>query len=328
MGNDIFMEKNCSNLFIKKESDRFRRDVLQTIKDSDFFGVPKIGKIIEDGDKIIVVEEYIAGKTLQELIDEHHSFSLNEIKSIVIELCEILEQFHNLNPPIIHRDIKPDNIIWENNHLYLLDFDASKFIDETKNYDTVLLGTKGFAAPEQYGFKQSDERTDIYAIGVLINVLETGEIPNCKITNGLFKDIVNKATSMNPDDRYQRIDQLKRACKFINEYKSEPKEKIDFTPPGFRSGKLLNKVIGMFGYLMVLYFFVLAFLNKNHLDDIMYSGIAILTLILVGVNCNYLQVKDKHMINESYSKKKRVLTMVLWNFVIVFIWLLIIGIIL
>lgn len=88
------------------------------------------------------------------------------------ELCEILEKLHSANPPIVHRDIKPSNIIITNyDHVILLDFNAAKYFTDPNTSDTILLGTKGYAAPEQYGFGSSTPQTDIYAVGILLKEL-------------------------------------------------------------------------------------------------------------------------------------------------------------
>ena len=91
------------------------------------------------------------------------------------QLCECLDTLHTLNPPIIHRDIKPENIIYHDNKVTLLDFGIARFLDSKKSKDTLILGSVGYAAPEQFGFHQSDARTDLYAVGVLCN--EINELP-------------------------------------------------------------------------------------------------------------------------------------------------------
>lgn len=88
------------------------------------------------------------------------------------DLCEILEKLHSVTPPIVHRDTKPSNIIITNyEHVVLLDFNAAKYFADTDTADTILLGTKGYAAPEQYGFGSSTPQTDIYALGILLKEL-------------------------------------------------------------------------------------------------------------------------------------------------------------
>ena len=102
-------------------------------------------------------------------------------------------------------------MITDSGNVKIIDFNASKEYKVEEEKDTKVLGTTGFAAPEQYGISQSDERTDIYAIGVLINVMLTGEHPSKVMCKGKMKKIVKKAMSINPTDRYQNCEELKNA---------------------------------------------------------------------------------------------------------------------
>ena len=90
----------------------------------------------------------------------------------------------------------------------LIDFNISRVFNSMSDRDTTVLGTNGFAAPEQYGIAESDPRTDIYAVGILINVMLTGEHPAKKLCTGKWKNIVNRCTRINPDERYQRIENI------------------------------------------------------------------------------------------------------------------------
>ena len=87
----------------------------------------------------------------------------------------------------------------------LIDFDAARVYKSTGQGDTQILGTTGFAAPEQYGLSQSDGRADIYAVGVLLNIMLTGEHPSRKLAGGRMGRIVQKCTMVNPNKRYKNI---------------------------------------------------------------------------------------------------------------------------
>lgn len=116
---------------------------------------------------------------------------------------------------VIHRDIKPQNIlISAEGNLKIIDYDVSKEYKAEQNTDTAYLGTVGYAAPEQYGISQSDFRTDIFSLGVLINVMLTGKHPSVELCNGRFRKIVEKCTQVNSSQRYQNIIELKRALLF------------------------------------------------------------------------------------------------------------------
>lgn len=112
-------------------------------------------------------------------MEEGHFFCEKETIDIAMQICKILMELHGMNPPIIHRDIKPANVmIMPEGVVKLLDFSVAKAENITKKRDTVLLGTSGFAAPEQYGFSASTPQTDIYVMGVLMNLMLTRKMPS------------------------------------------------------------------------------------------------------------------------------------------------------
>ena len=126
-----------------------------------------------------------------------------EAKQITRQLCQALWVLHSMG--VVHRDVKPDNVIIRGNEAALIDFDASRVYKNEIQEDTQILGTTGFAAPEQYGLSQSDGRTDIYALGVLLNIMLTGEHPSRKLAGGRMGRIVQKCTMVNPNKRYKNI---------------------------------------------------------------------------------------------------------------------------
>ncbi len=163
---------------------------------------PKIYGLWEENEKIFIIEEYISGGTLGEKIKKGIKFSEEELTDYMLQLCTVLRKLHNANPPIIHRDLKPDNIIiTENGELKLLDFDAAREYNTALSHDTVLLGTKAYAPPEQYGFTQTDVRSDIYSFGKVF-----GELLNNANASEIYiqrcRKIIEKATMFDPDNRY------------------------------------------------------------------------------------------------------------------------------
>lgn len=153
-------------------------------------GLPKIIDIIEKKDVIWMVMEFIEGKTLKEVLKERGRIQETEVLSWGKQLCEVLSYLHSRTPPIIYRDLKPDNIILKKTgRLVLIDFGtAREYCYEKNSTDTTYLGTRGYAAPEQYGgMGQTDERTDIYCLGVTLYSMLTGYSPE----NRLIKFIIN-----------------------------------------------------------------------------------------------------------------------------------------
>ena len=167
--------------------------------------LPEIYDVLEMDDGQIVLEEYIDGITVAQVmeIDKYRS---SGARKVLLGVCDALSALHNRG--IIHRDVKPENVIIEKSgRVVLIDFNVSR-IESTANKDTVVMGTVGYAAPEQLGLAQTDARTDIYAIGVLYNVMLTGQHPSVNIASGKAGRIVRKCTAVNPNERYHTATEL------------------------------------------------------------------------------------------------------------------------
>ena len=166
------------------------------LRRSEFTLPAKIFYCAEDSEETIIVEEFIQGEHL-------HRLSEPQARQILLQMCDGLKELHEQK--IIHRDIKPSNMILQGERIRLIDFDAARIYKDGKDEDTHLLGTKGYAPPEQYGKGQTDPRSDIYSLGVTFKELLG---TNC---GGGLKDILDKCTAYDPDDRYQDVDELKDA---------------------------------------------------------------------------------------------------------------------
>ena len=145
----------------------------------DHPGLPRIVDIFRRDCSVIIVMDYIRGRNMSDLLKERGPFDEKQVVRWGIELAGVLSYLHSRNPPIIYRDMKPSNImIKENGKLVLIDFGTAREYSETGQGDTLCLGTRGYAAPEQYGGSgQSDIRTDIYGLGVTLYHLLTGKDP-------------------------------------------------------------------------------------------------------------------------------------------------------
>ena len=164
--------------------------------------LPQIMEVGEKDGKTALLEEYVQGDTLSEIL-EGGLLPTAESNQLVRQLCSALWVFHSMG--VVHRDVKPDNVIIRGKEAVLIDFDASRIYKSTIQEDTQILGTTGFAAPEQYGLSQSDGRADIYALGVLLNIMLTGEHPSRKLAGGRMGRIVQRCTMVNPAKRYKNI---------------------------------------------------------------------------------------------------------------------------
>lgn len=166
------------------------------IKKSAFTLPAKVFYCAADDSETVVVEEFIQGEHLQTLTEP-------QAWTILLQLCDGLKELHAQG--IIHRDIKPSNLILQGERIRLIDFDAARIFKADKDADTHRLGTKGYAPPEQYGGGQTDNRSDIYALGITIKIL-LGE--HC---GGRLKNILDKCTEYDPANRFQDVDELKDA---------------------------------------------------------------------------------------------------------------------
>lgn len=170
--------------------------------------LPEILDVIQLDDGQIVLEEFISGMTVAQIM-KISRYQKQGARHIMAALCHAMEVLHSRG--LVHRDIKPENVmVSDSGRVVLIDFNASRHV-KTANRDTVIMGTVGYVSPEQLGLSQTDARTDIYAAGVLYNVMLTGKHPSSVIAAGHAGRIVRKCTAVNPDERYQTADALRAA---------------------------------------------------------------------------------------------------------------------
>lgn len=170
--------------------------------------LPEIYDCITLCDGQIVLEEFISGITVADVM-KSGNYRYRGAKRVLVAVCNALDVLHNNN--IVHRDIKPENIIISDaGRIVLIDLNISRKIS-TNTKDTVIMGTVGYASPEQLGVTSSDARADIYAMGVLLNVMLTGKHPSETLARGRSGKIVKKCTNVNPVDRYQSAQKLAEA---------------------------------------------------------------------------------------------------------------------
>ena len=174
------------------------------LKGKDYPLIPRILHCVEDDGETVVVEEYVQGESLLDRIGRKAYLSEHEAESVLLQLCEGLVPIHEQG--IIHRDIKPSNLILQSGcNICLIDFDAARTFKEHSSEDTVYLGTKGYAPPEQFGYGQTDARSDIYAIGVTMRKSLPEEY------SGYLTPIFAKCMEIDPNRRYRDVQELRRA---------------------------------------------------------------------------------------------------------------------
>lgn len=210
---DVHIVRNNidGRICVKKSVRSEQQGIYEFFRNTHNTYIPRIYEMVPVEDHIIVIEEYLTGKNLEECLRER-KFTGCEAAGIIIRLCRGLAPLHQASPAIICRDLKPANVILTlDGRVMLVDFDIARTYQAGKNKDTALMGTQGFAAPEQFGFGQTDPRTDIYGLGVMLNYLITGCFLNEQMVTGRFRDIVQKCTAMNSKERYQSVFELEQA---------------------------------------------------------------------------------------------------------------------
>lgn len=209
-------------------------EILESLKNIQSERLPKIYRIIKRENAIWVIEEYIEGQTLSDILKLNEKglsekFAINILK----QLCEVLILTHNKK--IIHRDIKPANIILtKDNNAKLIDFGIARIIKTESEQDTEIMGTKGYAPPEQYGFKGTNFASDIYSLGITIKRI----LP--KNYSGKLTRILNKCASFDPNMRYQSAKDL------LSDLNKEQEKIFAF--------KLFFSIIIITGIFIVFYF--------------------------------------------------------------------------
>ncbi len=201
------MRHKASKCDIVLRQYRFPVAVYNFLKNIRHDNLPRIYDtyMLEDGQ--LVLEEFISGITVAEVL-ESGKYTYRGARKIISSVCDALSFLHSIN--VIHRDIKPENImITDKGAVKLIDLNASRIYKNKSRADTVVLGTIGYASPEQYGLTQSDSRTDIYALGILLNVMLTGVHPSERLAKGRAGKIVLKCTQIDPNKRYQTVEELK-----------------------------------------------------------------------------------------------------------------------
>lgn len=281
----LAMDKRLNKQWAVKEIEKKAKDknndiIIQSaideanmIKKLDHPSLPRIVDIIDRSTKIYVVMDYIEGEPLSDILDEYGA----QPQEIVIEwakqLCEVLDYLHTRTPSIIYRDMKPGNVMLKpDGNIKLIDFGIAREYKEQSLADTVSLGTRGYAAPEQFGGKgQTDPRTDVYCLGVTLYHLVTGHNPteppyelypirywNPNLSGGLER-IIEKCTQLNPDDRYQSCAELLYA---LNHY-----EEIDDVYRAKQKAKLRNFSIVAGSAVLCLFVGIFGQVMKTHTNN-------------------------------------------------------------
>ena len=265
---------DTNEIVVFKVMDKHGLDVYDRLKDLDNSNIVDVMDCFLHEDKCVAVEEFVNGKRLCDVLQKN--IPVEVIVDYVRQICNGLKEVHNKN--IVHRDLQPKNIIVDrHNHITIIDFDIARIRKEEADSDTEFLGTVGYASPEQFGFAQTDKRSDIYSLGVLIGdmvkpyaktvrevsgeeIVYTGTsltLEEHKIVERLVK-MSRKCTEIAPEKRYKSIEKKLKYIKLYNQDILEPDEleELSFrgiirTVPGFRKNNILHKIIAIIMYVSV-----------------------------------------------------------------------------
>ncbi|MDD7795698.1 serine/threonine-protein kinase [Clostridium sp. 'White wine YQ'] len=265
-----------------KEDNEFKIDVLSEVNMLNRLehpGIPRVTDTFSTDGNFYMVEDYIEGWTLKEYLTEKGMVETEEACHIILKLCDIVGYLHSFNPPIIYRDLKPTNImITKYEKVVLIDFGTTKDYKYNKNSDTVVIGTTGYAAPEQYGFGQSCIQTDIYGMGAIMYFLFTRK--EVSRISELFKDdnytkvehelqrIIKKCLEFDIADRYKTIDELRKEIDgYLREGRYEKTSILISSKDNYNKStkkpRLRKNILGFLVLSIAALFVVYSFLNNN-----------------------------------------------------------------
>lgn len=154
--------------------------------------LPRIYDAFGERGRSFLVMDFIEGKNLLQLLQENsmRPLSVAQVVGYALQLCDVLAYLHQHQPPIIFRDLKPTNVmVTESGHIYLIDFGIARFFKEGQLQDTVLLGSPGYAPPEQHGSAQTSPRSDLYALGATLHCCLTGKDPYLSNDHFVFSPV-------------------------------------------------------------------------------------------------------------------------------------------
>ena len=326
----VYLVENAhnGNFYVGKILDYYNENVYSFLYNNPIQGTPSIFDVKSFENKLVVIEEYISGTSLATLI-ENCQLNATLIREYVIQLCDTLAELHSQNPPIIHRDIKPSNIIINHrNQAILLDFNAAKNYSDSKNEDTVRLGTEEYAAPEQFGFGASSPQTDIFCLGRTLKEM----VESLPHKTQVFEPIIEKCTELSPQYRYEDVKALKKALlnldlthvKYHFNKKITPPQIVKkpveekhglsfFLPPGFRSGKLWKMILVMSYYIISIAASLGVEPLYSHpvvaITHRLYIFYFLISMLLIP--CNYLNVQRLMPLCKSKHQAVRIIGIVL-----------------
>lgn len=239
-------DAESSHVYVLKLCDKTQQNYSPAVRDGlileaymmqelEHFAIPRVREVVETDDMLGMIREYVEGISLEQYMETNGVPAVENVIEWAKMVCDILQYLHTMTPPHIYRDVKPANLILDTkDRIHMIDFGIMRTYKKGQSKDTAILGTAGYAAPEQYGSRQTDQRTDIYGLGMTMYRLVTGENVldrsfvvkpvreiNPKLPKGL-EYIISKCIELDPDKRYQSCDEL---LKDLCGYEKLPEQK-------------------------------------------------------------------------------------------------------
>lgn len=336
-GVQLVQHTETRRFYVKKRLAIYNLEIFRYLQAHPVRHIPHIYELAEDGNTLIVIEEYLPGQSLQEVLDASGPLPEEQVIELARQLCAIIGQLHSAEPAIIHRDIKPANLILSpDGVLKLLDMNAAKWESTDKTQDTQLIGTTGYAAPEQYGFGVSTVQTDIYSIGVLLNVLLTGMLPAEALAEGALAPIISRCTQLAPEERYASVKELANALSSsptaapgsLGAASNPPLGWRRFLPPGFRTLSPVKMLLSLLGY-GILFSVSLTLEVEGASPAVLAFERGFFTLIFLSMvffTGNYLDIQSRFPLANSAKRALRLLGILLWNILLFSVGIFLIAI--
>ena len=213
----------------------------------------------DDGEHCLGLCEYIEGITLEQIVKTEGPLSEKRACAIAADVCSGLSALHHKG--IIHKDIKPSNVMVDKTGVVkIIDYDIARIHKNGADRDTRMFGTAGYASPEHFGFGQTDPRSDIYSVGVLMNYLLTGCMPSERRYSGSLEPVIQRCLEIDAEKRYASVDML---CAVLTGdmrtvgamSKRERRQRLIRSLPGFKGKSLVAKIL--MTVLLIVYFSLL-----------------------------------------------------------------------
>lgn len=325
----LLRHRESGQLYVKKRVSAANLPVYTELLAHPVPNMPRLALVIPDDGELIVVEEYLPGQTLQELLEQEGVLSEERVLDLGVQLVRIVAALHAARPPILHRDIKPSNILVTGDGvLKLLDLDAARVVrpgDGERSRDTRLLGTVGYAAPEQYGFQTSSPQTDLYSVGVVLNVMLTGCLPGERLAEGRLRSVISCCTRLDPAERYANAKALLAALRALQRGKAAPlpEDWRRFLPPGLRGKERFGKLCAAVGYFLLFGLgLTLEVEGVNAagvwLNRVFFLGMALSVVLLTG---NYLDIQSSLPLTRSRRLPVRIFGVLVYDTLLVLLLL-------